>query len=386
MDFEVPAFRKLISPVTPETFGAEFWERQPSISKFGGGGCVPLDFSLSDFLEILAFHDLKNADVSMFKANQRYGHDAFQDPKARLRSRVVECGLRDGYTLRMGGLHRHHRALASYASQLAWELGASVQIVAYLTGPSCPGYDVHFDLDEIFIVQISGTRRWDMYEPELVLPTDAVTQRPLESDEAPHSAWDVAPGDVLHIPRGWRHGAQTQGEYSLHCSVEITPPSMLERASARLREVASQTEDMRRRPLPWEASAPLELNTLQRRQSDTQWSVRRSESFPSPVELPSSSLGRDAPESQTLFWRDGVIPSVELLPGGLSRFEVDGFEAAADARDAEVFLRYASRRLVPHLGSDGAEYPSSTLEHELRTMCINERLLCGGKARESTQM
>jgi ribosomal protein L16 Arg81 hydroxylase len=73
----------------------------------------------------------------------------------------------------------------------------------------------------VFILQISGAKRWNVFEPAVTLP---LRSRP--GDEEARKRFDnplleveVQPGDLLYIPRGFPHHAVSTQSTSLHLTV-----------------------------------------------------------------------------------------------------------------------------------------------------------------------
>jgi hypothetical protein len=102
-----------------------------------------------------------------------------------------------------------------------------VQANAYITPPQNRGFDDHYDVHDVFVLQIEGTKRWIIHEPVLPDPLrDQVwTDRRADVADAakgePYIDTVLEPGDVLYLPRGWLHAAQAQGEVSIHLTLGI---------------------------------------------------------------------------------------------------------------------------------------------------------------------
>lgn len=133
----------------------------------------------------------------------------------------------DGATLVLQALQRTWGPVADFSARLSAELGHPVQANAYVTPPQNRGFDDHYDVHDVFVLQIEGTKRWLVREPVLPDPLrdqpwtdhrDAVAEA--AKGEA-HIDSVLEPGDVLYLPRGWLHAAQAQGEVSIHLTLGI---------------------------------------------------------------------------------------------------------------------------------------------------------------------
>jgi len=135
----------------------------------------------------------------------------------------------DGATLVLQALHRTWPPLVDFGSRLSAELGHPVQINSYLTPPQNQGFAAHYDTHDVFVLQVTGRKRWVVHPPVLVDPLPgqdwekhraAVTAR---SAEAPLLDLVLQPGDALYLPRGFLHSAMAQGETSIHLTVGVHP-------------------------------------------------------------------------------------------------------------------------------------------------------------------
>src|SRR6266480_4558078 len=78
-----------------------------------------------------------------------------------------------GATLVLQGLHRTWPPLVAFASELAAELGHPVQVNAYVTPPQNTGFAAHYDVHDVFVLQIAGRKKWRVHEPVLTDPRGA---------------------------------------------------------------------------------------------------------------------------------------------------------------------------------------------------------------------
>ncbi|MTV24288.1 cupin [Nitriliruptoraceae bacterium ZYF776] len=118
---------------------------------------------------------------------------------------AVHAAFRDGATVVLQGLHRSFPPVAALCRELSAELGHPVQANAYLTPPSAQGLHLHGDPHDVFAVQTHGRKRWVVHPP---------------GDEEPWDL-DLVPGDVLYLPAGTRHAAQTPDVASLHLTLGV---------------------------------------------------------------------------------------------------------------------------------------------------------------------
>ncbi|KAL9189835.1 hypothetical protein ACHAXT_009510 [Thalassiosira profunda] len=141
-------------------------------------------------------------------------------------------------SLRLLRPHEHNDAVHSLLSLLESEFRCMVGSNAYLTPLHSQGFAPHYDDVDVFILQLEGFKRWRVHAPfnkRETLPRESsrdYSQK--EVEEGGEEILDVVlgPGDVLYLPRGWIHQAETvarpknvpklagiKDEHSLHLTV-----------------------------------------------------------------------------------------------------------------------------------------------------------------------
>lgn len=153
-----------------------------------------------------------------------------------------------GATIVLQGLHRFWPPIIDFVRAMTSDIGHPVQANAYITPPANRGFDAHYDVHDVFVLQVSGTKRWRVHEPVHHHPLpdqpwtdhrDAITARALDE---PVIDAVLEPGDCLYLPRGWIHSAEAQGENSIHLTVGVAPFTGHDVATAVIEALASHEE------------------------------------------------------------------------------------------------------------------------------------------------
>jgi hypothetical protein len=191
----------------------------------------------------------------------------------------VAAEFEAGATIVLQALHHSWRPLAEFSRALEALLGHPVQANAYYTPRAAQGLAVHHDTHDVICLQISGEKRWLVYEPAVELPLK--DQRySKELGEPGETVEDVTlrPGDTLYLPRGWLHEALTSESDSLHLTIGVNVYTWLDALKAALEECAGEVEFRRSVPVDGEAEADL-LGLLETRLSPDAVSRRRRRRF-----------------------------------------------------------------------------------------------------------
>lgn len=82
----------------------------------------------------------------------------------------VATHFRDGATVNLQAVHRYWPPLREFCRRLELCLSHPVQVNAYLSPAQAQGLRVHHDTRDVFVVQVHGVKRLDVYEPQQRLP------------------------------------------------------------------------------------------------------------------------------------------------------------------------------------------------------------------------
>ncbi len=141
---------------------------------------------------------------------------------------------------------------------------------AYVTPPQSQGFSPHYDVHDVFVLQVAGEKRWLVHEPPRRLPTRDQPWTDVRQDVAQAASGEpvvdtvLRPGDSLYLPRGYVHSAQALGDVSAHLTVGIHPITRAAIVEALQGMAAAGNEQLRTSlPLGWTddpaASVPGEL-------------------------------------------------------------------------------------------------------------------------------
>ncbi|UAJ78138.1 cupin-like domain-containing protein [Leifsonia sp. ZF2019] len=218
-----------------DAFAADHWGRRPLFTRAADldGGFADL-FSAEDADTLVADRALRTPFARMAKEGDvlpaaRYtGGGGFgAEIGDQIASDRVLAELAAGTTLVLQGLHRTWAPIAEFARALSAELGHPCQVNAYITPASARGFDPHYDVHDVFVLQIAGEKQWRIHEPVHPDPlrgqpwTDHRAAVAARAQEPPAIDETFRPGDALYLPRGWIHSATALGELSIHLTVGV---------------------------------------------------------------------------------------------------------------------------------------------------------------------
>lgn len=223
--------------VEPDEFARVTWSRAPLLSTSAQLGSSYDDlFSLAAVDELLSRRGLRTPFIRLAKDGAvvptgrytRSGGTGAQVADQVSDDRVLALFL-DGHTIVLQALHRLWPPLIDFAGALTTDLGHPLQINAYITPSSSQGFAAHYDVHDVFVLQVAGEKRWRIHEPVHADPlrdqpwTDHRAAVAARAEEEPVIDTVLRPGDALYLPRGYLHAAEALGDVSCHLTVGVHP-------------------------------------------------------------------------------------------------------------------------------------------------------------------
>jgi ribosomal protein L16 Arg81 hydroxylase len=156
--------------------------------------------------------------------------------------------LSQGATLIVDHAEELNPPLFDLASALEAWVRARVNVNLYASWRAENGFNLHWDPQDTFIVQIAGRKHWKVYRPTRDFAVqDEKNPAPQPSSEPVFDGLLEA-GSLLYVPRGWWHLATPIGEPCLHLTVTFN----LHRGADLLRWAVDrfQTQLLARQDLP----------------------------------------------------------------------------------------------------------------------------------------
>ncbi|MFX4273600.1 cupin domain-containing protein [Propionibacteriaceae bacterium Y1685] len=215
-----------------DTFARDIWARRAHLTRTGHDFSDL--FSAAAVDELIAERGLRTPFLRIAKNGSTVSESRFTAPGgvgAEINDQVDDTALwrqfAEGATIVLQALHRTWAPVADFTTQLAAELGHPVQANAYITPPQNRGFDDHYDVHDVFVLQVEGTKRWVIHEPVHPAPlreqpwTDHREQVAEAARTEPIIDTVLEPGDVLYLPRGWLHAAEAQGAVSIHLTLGV---------------------------------------------------------------------------------------------------------------------------------------------------------------------
>jgi ribosomal protein L16 Arg81 hydroxylase len=146
----------------------------------------------------------------------------------------VEALFRDGWSVVLRHTEEHDPGMRAVADAFQRDLPGDVVVQVYATPGDYHSFSWHYDVEDVFIVQTTGTKDYFLRE-NTVNPHPTLDAMPkdmqYERETTPTIGATLSAGDCLYIPRGWWHVAKAR-EDALSISVGVLAPEARRRSPA----------------------------------------------------------------------------------------------------------------------------------------------------------
>jgi hypothetical protein len=359
---DAAALQRIISPHDTGAFFNEYWEQQPLVVP----GSAENDFddllTTSDIDHLLSSGQLQPPNIRLVQAGATpdlAGYSAMPEGAVEGRGPVVDPGqiaarFHHGATIVVQDLHHWWSPLAVFCRRLEAGLGHPTQANAYLTPPSAQGLPLHHDTHDVFVLQVSGSKQWQIYPPAVTLPLrhqwSSSQDRP---PGEPTLSLTMRKGDALYLPRGWLHEAITTSDESLHLTIGIHAYTWMDALKDALLDCDTEVE-LRRAVRPDGVAEANLLDLVASRLGPADVAMRMRRRFVGtrrPISSGQLSQLRDLARVSTrslLRRRFTVISDLDVKDDqSILRFEGKQLVFPSQAHDALRFCYFATTPFVP---------------------------------------
>ncbi|MET4481592.1 cupin domain-containing protein [Bradyrhizobium sp. F1.13.3] len=249
----------LLSPFSTKVFFKEYFERRALLIKAKNKKKFSAVLKVEEVDQFLWQQKSRlSSIVSVFNESRAIHPDKYVS-QSEYRRWLLDAYENKG-TLVINQLDSFCSPAASLRQNLIGGLRAKVSVNAYITSNAAAGFAAHFDRHDVFILQIEGTKKWTVAnKPEMLLPCERHAQKqgaPLITFGQDTTCLSLSKGDLLYLPRGLVHRAETENRHSVHITVGVTPCSWSQVAMEMIKAVEDRDVSLRRAAWPSQKMPP----------------------------------------------------------------------------------------------------------------------------------
>jgi ribosomal protein L16 Arg81 hydroxylase len=234
--------QRLLGTIPQASFLAEQYQKVPFALAGMAGELIPWG-SWDTIGQILA---QPNPDMMVVRGGERWAGDL---PCTLTQAQAL---IREGYTLLVRHAERHVSALNEWATGFSHTFCGEVNIHLYCTPGSQFGFGWHYDAEEVFIVQTTGSKEYSLRKNTVnpwpvhqLLPEDMHYEREI----MPMMRCRLQAGDWLYIPSGYWHMGRADEE-AISLAIGVMPITGVDVFDFLRREVLASLRWRQRLPVP----------------------------------------------------------------------------------------------------------------------------------------
>jgi ribosomal protein L16 Arg81 hydroxylase len=219
-------FDEVIAPLGREAFAADYWTKK-FLHLTGPKGRFTALLPWDELNDILEWHCPPQPQLRLFQEGVMVDLRRYIDGPVgalHLNAGGLIAALGQGASMVLDTVHEVSPRVADLAEAMGTALGCNCIANLYAGWRAQRAFDVHWDAQEVIVLQLSGRKRWQVFAPTRLHPLTDDSEKAAKPEGPP--VWDgiMHDGDMLYLPRGWWHVAFPLDEPSLHISFGIEPP------------------------------------------------------------------------------------------------------------------------------------------------------------------
>lgn len=224
----------LLGGLAPARFMRRHWHKRPLLVRQALPGVAP-PLSRAELFALAGRDDVESRLV----ARDARHWSLRQGPLSR---RALPPPSQPGWTLLVQGLDLHVDAAQALLSRFRFVPEARLDDLMLSYASDGGGVGPHLDSYDVFLLQLSGRRRWRHGPCARPLWRADVPLKML-SRFAPTESHVLEPGDMLYLPPGWAHEGTAVGGDCMTASIGFRAPTRAELARVLLERLAENHGD-----------------------------------------------------------------------------------------------------------------------------------------------
>jgi len=227
----VTGFDQVVAPLGADAFLNNHWLKS-FVHIPGQAGRFAGLLSWDELNAVLEQHRLTPPRLKLYKDGQPLDPAQYLTPAMfgvpRLDAGGLATALAQGASLILDDAQEVAPRVRALMQSFQDRLHTDAFTNLYAGWHSQKAFNMHWDPQEAFVLQLRGRKRWRVYKPTRQHPLKNDIEPPPQPSEGPVWEGVLADGDTLYIPRGWWHEAFPLNEPSLHLTVSLTPPTAMD--------------------------------------------------------------------------------------------------------------------------------------------------------------
>ncbi len=219
---------ELLHPVRAFAFSQEYFDKQPLFSKRSAPSYHEALFSLAEMDRFHHASRLQYTQVFAIDSQRKIATEEYADAHGQVDAMRLFNLYEEGATIVYRGVDAYCPAVAALCRSVEKYFNAPFSANVYWAPAGGRAFPVHYDANNVFALQISGSKQWRVYHPQIQLPLRDEHCYDALPDESPLAQYTLDAGDMLYVPRGFPHLVSAVDQPSLHISLYSFPYTWLD--------------------------------------------------------------------------------------------------------------------------------------------------------------
>lgn len=245
---------ELVAPYTETEFLALLRERKLTLQRAASTDRFAGLMSWERLLELLeqgkyprGLADVRIAKESSNVPSEKWLRRNKENNGVEIDAAKVKEYVAQGHSLIITPIEPYVPPLAALCESIRARLSERVKVGVIVTTGTGGAFRLHFDPEDLIILQVEGTKRWRVYGPPVPNPVIGMPAQAPPEEREPILDEVLRPGDLLFLPAGNWHHCQNGLGRSLHLGIFCIPPTGWHAAKALAAGLVS--DEILRRPL-----------------------------------------------------------------------------------------------------------------------------------------
>jgi ribosomal protein L16 Arg81 hydroxylase len=231
---------RIIHPVDMATFRKDYWETKPLVIHRDDPDYYGDLLTLDDIDKALSLSGVMLDNIRLVKEGRETSMSSLMSGGKANSLEQLLAHYRSGSTVVVNSLDSRWEPLQRLSRVLSAELNARIQMNVYVTPAGNQGFKPHYDMHDVFVVQVHGSKKWCLASQPYPLPLDGQPYDRSQPDPEPEQEFELRPGDLIYLPRGTVHWARTNENVSVHITAGVHSVLWSDLIAAALRNLSHQ--------------------------------------------------------------------------------------------------------------------------------------------------
>ena len=236
----------LLGGLSPRQFMRRHWQKRPLLVRQAIPDFKPL-LTPAQLFELAGREEVESRLIAHSRGGRR-SEPAWQMKRGPFARRALPPLKRPGWTLLVQGVDLHHEGAHDLMQRFRFIPDARLDDLMISYASEGGGVGPHFDSYDVFLLQASGSRRWQIGAQSDLSLQDGVPLKILR-DFQPQQEMVLHAGDMLYLPPRYAHdgvavtSADGSEQACMTYSIGFRAPARQELASALLTRLADRAQD-----------------------------------------------------------------------------------------------------------------------------------------------